>query len=621
VLAVSIDRLISTEQGLLFAFNVAQKFIPGQLKIDSLHGTLNSTLIAQGVHYHNADTDITIKQATINWQPNTLLNGRIIFNSLHIDNLTYRDLNPNKKFAWPNLEFLHLLTVSDFRLNSLIVQPTNLKLIITGSLSKQWNMNWQMQQDKLHLTGTMQGIVSAPRLQTHIPQVAVFANKLPNLKSIKGELFVDVTINKVLSKPELSGAVILQNASVDLPDLGLHIQAINIKAQGDHQHGIRWQGHARSGTGEMQLTGLTQFTPQLITTLRLQAQNILVMNTPEYQINATPDLTLKLTAQKLDLTGNVLIPKALFKIGNPETHALGLSNDVVFIDKKKSAAPALQLPLQTDITLTLGDDVQLYYQNLKTTLRGDLHLIDQPDHPTLATGQINLINGEYVYYGQKLIISAGSHINYAGNAIDNPNLNIQATRSVMALPSTAPQSNTVTTSQAQLATSTLLFNQPSKVTVGVNVQGNAQHPVISLFANPSILNQVDTLSYLVTGQAANQLNASNAQLLFSAANSLNPGAGKIESLMDKVQKATGLTKFSVESTNIVNPATNSLVQNTSVVLGKTLTPKMYITYSVGLLQPINILQLNYILNKYLTLQTSSSTFANGLDLLYKIEKE
>ncbi len=63
------------------------------------------------------------------------------------------------------------------------------------------------------------------------------------------------------------------------------------------------------------------------------------------------------------------------------------------------------------------------------------------------------------------------------------------------------------------------------------------------------------------------------------------------------------------------------VENTSVVLGKYLTPQLYINYSIGLLVPINIFRVRYSLNKQWSLQAENSSLSTGLDLLYSIERK
>jgi len=55
------------------------------------------------------------------------------------------------------------------------------------------------------------------------------------------------------------------------------------------------------------------------------------------------------------------------------------------------------------------------------------------------------------------------------------------------------------------------------------------------------------------------------------------------------------------------------------VLGKQLSPRLYINYSIGLFTPENVLQLKYKLSQRWSLEAQSGTRAGG-DLIFTIEK-
>ena len=63
--------------------------------------------------------------------------------------------------------------------------------------------------------------------------------------------------------------------------------------------------------------------------------------------------------------------------------------------------------------------------------------------------------------------------------------------------------------------------------------------------------------------------------------------------------------------------TNQFNDSTGLVLGKSLSKKLYVSYNVGLSQADpNVLTLKYLLNKFFSVQASSSTSGNGIDILY-----
>jgi translocation and assembly module TamB len=58
----------------------------------------------------------------------------------------------------------------------------------------------------------------------------------------------------------------------------------------------------------------------------------------------------------------------------------------------------------------------------------------------------------------------------------------------------------------------------------------------------------------------------------------------------------------------------------SLVIGKYLSPKLYISYGIGLLEPVSTVRLEYSITKSLELVTESSGTQTGGDLIYTIER-
>ena len=84
-------------------------------------------------------------------------------------------------------------------------------------------------------------------------------------------------------------------------------------------------------------------------------------------------------------------------------------------------------------------------------------------------------------------------------------------------------------------------------------------------------------------------------------------------LLTQLKDALGVD-FDVQS----RPSTsNSTASDTSVVLGKSLSKRLYLSYNVGVFQEnSNVLTLKYLLNRYFSVQVTTNNVGNGLDLLY-----
>ncbi len=517
--------------------------------------------------------------------------------------------------ALPNMQINSILSKHGLKTSLQTLQKNKNQLFVYLLLSNYQEKSLPTSKQALHAN-----------INLSLKDLNFLTQLIPELKNIKGIFNATFKISGTFNKPLFKLALNLQQASLDIPVLGLNLKNINYEVHTD-KNILLGSGQINSGNGSLELHSTTDLLKHnLATLIDLQGKNITIINNPEYQIIATPKLKIKANTQQIETDGTILLPKVRIKINPKNNNLIEVSNDVVFVEDKKKTV-TLPFILKTAIKIETGDDIQLQYQGLNTKLSGSLTIKQDSEHPILATGQLKLFPGEYSYYGQSLKLKPNSSLNFANTPINNPMINIMASRNVLILPvSTADTSTDI---KSKLGSNnfiqySLLSSQsmPIQLDIGLNLRGTLQNPHISLFANPSniINSQLDMLSYLITGQASNQLSAASTQLLLNAANNLGSEKNNIGQLISKVQQKIGLDQLTIGAKPIFDPTTNSLQQNTSLIVGKNLSPKLNISYSLGLLDQISILEINYLLNKNFSLQTTSSNFANGLDLLYKIEK-
>ena len=62
-----------------------------------------------------------------------------------------------------------------------------------------------------------------------------------------------------------------------------------------------------------------------------------------------------------------------------------------------------------------------------------------------------------------------------------------------------------------------------------------------------------------------------------------------------------------------------IIQDTSLILGKMIAPKLFLSYSIGLLSPINTATISYQLNQYLSAQAENNSLGTGGDLVFSID--
>jgi len=107
--------------------------------------------------------------------------------------------------------------------------------------------------------------------------------------------------------------------------------------------------------------------------------------------------------------------------------------------------------------------------------------------------------------------------------------------------------------------------------------------------------------------------------LMSAISALNPGASKVDGMTNKFTKMLGLSEPSISLVQTFNSTTNRMQLTPSFVVGKRISKKLSLHYSIGIFNPISIFNVRYQLNKHWAVQSETSSIDNGADILYGFE--
>jgi translocation and assembly module TamB len=146
------------------------------------------------------------------------------------------------------------------------------------------------------------------------------------------------------------------------------------------------------------------------------------------------------------------------------------------------------------------------------------------------------------------------------------------------------------------------------VLAGVQARGTLKSPELTLFSEPS-MSDTDTLSYLMLGRPADQARGADGELLYQAATSLGAAGGEL--LAQKIGSVFGIKDVSIQ--------TGATSTDTALVIGTYLSPRLYINYGIGLLEPVNTFRMRYKLNKNWQFQSETGVHS-GADILYTIER-
>ncbi len=432
----------------------------------------------------------------------------------------------------------------------------------------------------------------------------------PTIKNLHGQLSADLILKGSLDKPDVQGKLTLSDAGLSFPEAGVSLNPIQASLMTHNQHWDLTGSIVGEDGHVLDINGRGDVLPQFRGEVMMHAENFSVLKTPEYAINVSPQLTLKLDQDVVEISGVVQVPWARFKpmvFSNTQS----LTEDAVFVSHEAVSTPSL-MHVKGDVRVKVGQDVIVDAQGLHGVLGGEIQLIQPLNGALSAVGELTIRDGTYKAYGQNLAINHGQLL-FAGATPSNPKISLRAVRSF---------NNT-----AQFSGSNQLFDFNASnlqtidfgnhVTVGIDVGGYLNDPKIKLFSIPSSLSQSDILSLLLLGKPASQASQSGGQLLLTAISAMNLGSGaKGMQLLSQVKQTLGLD-FDVQSSSMNNPTTNKTVGDTAFVVGKALSKRLYLSYSIGILQEnSNVLILKYLLNKYFSVQVTASTIENGVDLLY-----
>lgn len=443
-------------------------------------------------------------------------------------------------------------------------------------------------------------------------------NYLPFLSNPQGKLSVTLNARGTVAKHQVTTLLQLKNARAALPNLGLNITTIDLEAKAIED---RWQANglliAEGKT--LTLKGDGRLFPELNANISFSSTDFPVIHTNEYQVDIAPEMKLFYAKSILDISGRVLVQKALIKL-HSFSNTIELPSEVVLSTQEAPSTTSTPIATKMDVQVDMGSNVELFARGLHALLEGGIHLTQVPQGSINAEGELNVDKGEYKAYGQTLSIKQGELL-FTGGSIDNPGLNLRASKTIH----TSPVSNT-NTNFNQLFNlnnfNTQADSLPENLTVGVEVTGRLNAPEVSLFSNPAVLSQADTLSMLVLGRPANQANKAGGQLLLAAISSMNSGKGvQGMRLFEQVKQNLGLD-FDMQTTSSYNQLTNTFNESSSFVVTKSLSNRIRLSYNVGLSQADpNVLTLKYLLNKFFSIQVSSSTNSSGVDLFYTSTKK
>jgi translocation and assembly module TamB len=302
--------------------------------------------------------------------------------------------------------------------------------------------------------------------------------------------------------------------------------------------------------------------------------NLLIVDLPEARVVASPDLTFTVDRGRLSVGGEVRVPTARIAPRDLRKAVLPSRDERLVGEEAPPAGGGLKV--DTALRLVLGEDVAIDAYGLKGKLGGSLLLTARAGELAAASGELSVRDGKYTAYTRELDIDRGRLL-FAGQPIGNPGVDIRAERK---LPS---------------------------VTAGIHVRGTLLEPQISFYSDPA-LSQSQIASILIVGKTLDDIQDSAA---IGGADTRNALVAQGSALLAaQLGRYVGVPDVGVEE------GTN---KSTSIVLGKFLSPRLYVSYGVSLTEAINTLKLKYTIGDRWVIRTESGA-TQSADIEYTIER-
>jgi translocation and assembly module TamB len=154
------------------------------------------------------------------------------------------------------------------------------------------------------------------------------------------------------------------------------------------------------------------------------------------------------------------------------------------------------------------------------------------------------------------------------------------------------------------------------IVVGAHVVGTLAEPEFTLFSEPSMTQQ-EQLSYLVLGRSLQNAPQGERSALSQAALAMSLRGGDF--LARNIGERIGVDQLTIETGSGEAGAASDPSQ-AALVAGKYLTPRLYVSYGIGLFEPVNVLRLQYAISQNWQLVTESSSESTGADVVYTFER-
>jgi len=386
-----------------------------------------------------------------------------------------------------------------------------------------------------------------------------------------GSLSTNLRLSGTLGAPRFEGLLSIRDGQFDIYQVNLPLRAVTLDAH-FLKDTLTLESTATAGDGSLAAGGALTWRKGLpYGKLTMRGENLRIANVPEARIFASPDLVFDVDGRHIDVTGAVLVPNARLDPADI-TGAVFSSADERIVGEPV-VDPSKRFTVTTRVNIALGDRVTIDTSGLSGRLTGALEARTDVDDVARGTGELAVAEGRYLAFGRRLDIEHGRLI-FNNGPLADPGIDIRASREF------------------------------PDIRAGANIRGTLRAPRLTLFSEPQIP-QSQILSLLIAGGSLESAQAAEGG---RTSNPFAVQGGAI--LAQQLGQIVGLEDVSLES---------SLNNETSLVLGRYLTPRLFVSYGISLTEAINTIKMRYTLGDDWTVKLESGAVQSA-DLQYTIER-
>ena len=428
---------------------------------------------------------------------------------------------------------------------------------------------------------SIDSLASAPlsgRLKLDFSRPQIFSGLVQDVSIKKGAARAMLEVGGSFSEPMLKGRAEMEADGVEAPIAGITVDRTEITLESDGSGPLQIGGMLRSDNSTMVVAGniIPDGSKGWPADIEVRGKDFRVLNVPDAKVFISPDINLSSANGTVRTRGVITVPCADI---TPVTIPAGVktrNSDIVIVDSDEAVNGTESAPVDiySDLTLKLLDRVHFNGFGLDCHITGEITLHQEPGTPLKATGDLRIVDGTLHALGRDLELQKGS-ISYAGGDIENPVVNLLATRDIKG------------------------------VAVGILVSGNLRSPSFTGYSTEQGISSQDAITMLLTGKTRDDPG-------FADAASHSAAIAGADLLAGQIGRYVGVDDLSVMSAGKDS-------DETRVYAGRDITKDLTLGVETGTDEDGTQVVAKYRLWKNFNVEVKSGADRSGISLLYIID--